>query len=164
MVERNTELECSFKDLISLNGKGKKTNNAEEEDLLTRAKELLFEKSKICKKQEQQLEALNNQLVATKDVLEVTKEMLNLRNIESDHLQSRLDSMGLRVRAEKDRFILMEKKLAIAKEKETELTREYENQRNIFKDLRSTYELKINLLTKQLEAAKKSTPTTSDVK
>lgn len=149
-------MESTFKDISSLSGagKGKKLTKSEEDDLLTRAKELLFEKTKICKKQELQLEALNNQVLATKDVLDITKDMLNLRNIENDHLQSRLESMDLRVKAEKDRYLLTEKKLTISKQKEAELTREYETQRNIFKDLRSTYEMKIELLTKQLEAAK----------
>lgn len=156
LVERNNELESNFKDISSLSGaaKGKKLTKSEEDDLLTRAKELLFEKTKICKKQELQLEALNNQVLATKEVLDITKDMLNLRNIESDHLQSRFESMELRIKNEKDRYLLTEKKLAISKQKEAELTREYENQRNIFKDLRSTYEKKIELLTKQLEAQK----------
>lgn len=153
MLERNNELERSFKEISSLGG-GKKLTKAEEDDILMRAKELLFEKTKICKKQELQLEALNNQVLATKDVLDITKDMLNLRNIESDHMQSRLESMELRVKNEKDRYLLTEKKLAISKQKEAELTREYEAQRNIFKDLRSTYELKIELLTKQLESQK----------
>lgn len=156
LIERNNELESNFKDISSLSGstKGKKLTKSEEDDLLTRAKELLFEKTKICKKQELQMEALNNQLLATKDVLDITKDMLNLRNIESDHLQSRFESMELRVKFEKDRYLLTEKKLTISKQKEAELTREYENQRNIFKELRSTYEKKIELLTKQLETQK----------
>lgn len=156
LIERNNELESNFKDISSLSGstKGKKLTKSEEDDLLTRAKELLFEKTKICKKQELQLEALNEQVLATKDVLDITKDMLNLRNIESDHLQSRFESMELRVKNEKDRYLLTEKKLTISKQKEAELTREYENQRNIFKELRTTYEKKIELLTKQLDAQK----------
>lgn len=156
MVERNKELEKNFKDLSSLNvGKGKNSGKADDDDMLTKAKELLFEKTKICKNQEQQLEALNKQMLATKDVLDITKDMLNLRNIENDHLQSQLDSMKLRVKAEKDRYQLTEKKLQVTKKKETELGREYETQREIFKELRSAYEAKINLLNKQLEAAEK---------
>lgn len=164
-MERNNELESNFKDISSLSGaaKGKKLTKSEEDDLLTRAKELLFEKTKICKKQELQMEALNNQVLAIKDVLDVTKEMLNLRNIESDHLQSRFESMELRAKNEKDRYLLTEKKLAISKQKEAELTREYETQRNIFKDLRSTYEMKIDLLTKQLESEKQK-PAEAEVK
>lgn len=132
---RNRELENNFKDIMSLgvNGKNKQSTKSDEDDVLVRAKELLFEKTKICKKQELQLEALNNQVDATKEVLEITKDMLNLKNIENDHMQSRLDSLELRVKTEKDRHVLMEKKLNLSKQKEIELTREYETQRNIFK-------------------------------
>lgn len=156
LAERNKELEKNFKDLSSLNapGKGKNQSKSEDDDLLTRAKELLFEKTKLCKNQEQQLAALNSQLAATKDVLEITKDMLNLRNIENDHLQSRLDSMGERVKAEKDRYLLTEQKLQLSKQKETDLGREYETQRGIFKELRGAYEAKIQLLGKQLDAVK----------
>lgn len=155
LVERNKELEKNFKDLSSLNvGKGKNAGKSDDDDMLTRAKELLFEKTKLCKNQEMQLEALKNQMIATKEVLEINKDMLNLRNIENDHLQSQLDSMKLRVKAEKDRYQLTEKKLQVSKKKETDLGREYETQRGIFKDLRSAYEAKINLLNKQLDVAK----------
>lgn len=113
--------------------KGKGANKADDDDMLTRAKELLFEKTKVCKKQELQLEALNSQVEATKEVLEITKDMLNLRNIENDHMQSRLESLQERAKCEKDRYLLVEKKFALAKQGEIALTREYENQRNIFK-------------------------------
>lgn len=131
MIERNKELESILKDLSTFSGKGK--NKTDDDDTLTRAKELLFEKTKICKKLELQLEALNNQVAANKDVLDITKDMLNLKNIENDHLQSRLDSMKLRVKNENDRYVLTEKKLKLAKQKEDSLTQEYETQRNIFK-------------------------------
>lgn len=131
LVERNKELESILKDLSAFSGKSK--NKADDEDTLTRAKELLFEKTKICKKQELQLEALNNQMEANKDVLDITRDMLNLKNIENDHMQSRLDSMKLRLKSENDRFVLTEKKLNLAKLKETSLTKEYETQRNIFR-------------------------------
>ncbi|XP_031625058.1 E3 ubiquitin-protein ligase BRE1A [Contarinia nasturtii] len=152
LVERNKELESILKDLSAFSGKSK--NKTDDEDTLIRAKELLFEKTKICKKQELQLEALNTQIEANKDVLDITRDMLNLKNIENDHMQSRLDSMKLRVKSENDRYLLTEKKLNLAKQKETSLTKEYETQRNIFKDLKETYEAKINILTKQVETLK----------
>lgn len=118
---------------MSGNIKGKGANKADDDDMLTRAKELLFEKTKVCKKQELQLEALNSQVDATKEVLEITKDMLNLKNIENDHMQSRLESLQERAKCEKDRYLLVEKKLALAKQREDAFTKEYENQRNIFK-------------------------------
>lgn len=131
LVERNKELEGILKDLSAFSGKGK--NKSDDDDTLTKAKELLFEKTKICKKQELQLEALNNQIEANKEVLEITRDMLNLKNIENDHFQSQLESMKLRCKTERDRYILFEKKFNLAKQKELSLTKEYETQRNIFK-------------------------------
>lgn len=125
-------MDSILKDLSSFSGKNK-TKSDDDDDTLLRAKELLFEKVKISKKQELQLEALNNQIAANKDVLDITKDMLNLKNIENDHLQSRLESMKLRVKSENDRYLLTEKKLTISKQKEASLTKEYETQRNIFK-------------------------------
>lgn len=135
LLERNRELETNLKEISSLSGlnKNKGSNKSDDEDLLTRAKELLFEKTKICKNLENQLEALNNQVDATKEVLDITKSMLNLKNIENDHLQSRIESMELRIKGERDRFILSEKKLVLSKQKEFALTKEYDTQRGIFK-------------------------------
>lgn len=133
LTSRNSELENSLKELGAITAKGKKPTKAENDDLLTRARELLFEKTKICKQQELQLEALNNQVDATKEVLEITKDMLNLRNIESDHQQARLDSMALKCKAERDRFNLTEKKLVNAKQMEDQLRKEYQLQNGIFK-------------------------------
>lgn len=100
---------------------------------LRELRNFFLKKTKICKKQELQLEALNNQMDANKDVLDITKDMLNLKNIENDHLQSRLESMQIRVKSENDRFKLTEKKLNLSKLKEASLTKEYETQRNIFR-------------------------------
>lgn len=133
MNARNIDLENNFKEISSLTSKGKKATKADDDDLLTKARELLFEKTKICKKQEMQLEALNNQVDATKDVLEITKDMLNLRNIESDHQQSRIDSMILKLKLERDRRILLEKKLEATKQVEDALRKEYDIQSGIFK-------------------------------
>jgi len=155
VITRNSELESSLKELGALTTKGKKPTKAENDDLLTRARELLFEKTKICKQQELQLEALNNQVDATKDVLEITKDMLNLRNIEADHQQARLDSLQLKCKAERDRFNLAEKKLAMAKQMELHLRKEYLVQSGIFKDLRDAYEAKIEILTRRIDEAKK---------
>lgn len=130
LTKRNLELEKSLKDLAFLSsGKDK----SEDDDMLTRAKELLFEKTKICKNQELQLEALNNQTSATREMLDITKDMLNLRNIESDHNLSRIESMENRLKCEKERNKLIEKKLALVQMKEQSVRKEYEVQKSIFK-------------------------------
>lgn len=124
--------------MLSIGGKGKNANKAQDDDVLLRAKELLFEKTKICKKLELQMDALNKQVVATKDALDITKSMLNLKNVENDHLQSRLEAMQSRVKCERDRTNLIEQKFDVSRQKESALTKEYDLQRDIFKVCPST--------------------------
>lgn len=125
-----------MKEMLSISGtggKGKNAAKAQDDDVLLRAKELLFEKTKICKKLELQMEALHNQVAATKDALDITKSMLNLKNIENDHLESRLEAMQSRVKCERDRTNLIEKKFNVARQKEAAMTKQYDLQRDIFK-------------------------------
>lgn len=112
-------------------GKGKK--NKQEDDVLAKAKLLLFEKTKVCKQQEQQLKALKNQMDATKEVLDITKEMLNLRNAENLHFQSRFDTMELRLKNERDRLEITIKKLDLSQKMYNDIKSEYDIQSEIFK-------------------------------
>lgn len=102
-------------------------------DVLTQAKTLLFEKTKLCKQQEQQLAAFKAQVDATKEVLKVTKEMLCLRNIENDHTGARLDTMELKLKNERARQQLYEKKLEVSTKAYADLRSEYDIQSTIFK-------------------------------
>lgn len=110
-----------------------KANNDDTTDILTQAKTLLFEKTKICKQQEQQLAALKTQVEATKEVLTVTKEMLCLRNIENDHTQARLETLDLKLQNERARQALCEKKAQTSQKMYDDLRAEYELQSTIFK-------------------------------
>lgn len=112
-------------------GKGKK--NKQEDDVLAKAKLLLFEKTKVCKQQEQQLKAIKAQMDATKDVLDITKEMLNLRNAENLHFQARFDTMELRLKSERDRLEITIKKLELSQKMYNDIKGEYEVQNKIFK-------------------------------
>lgn len=112
---------------------GKAKKNKQEEDVLAKAKLLLFEKTKVCKQQEQQLNALKHQMDATKDVLDITREMLNLRNAENLHFQSRFDTMELRLKNERDRLEITMKKLDLSKKMYSDIKSEYDIQSEIFK-------------------------------
>lgn len=130
-------------------------NKEEQEDLLIKAKSLLFEKTKVCKQQENRIEALKAQVESLKTVVEVTKEMVNLKTAEMTHHESRWESLNLRVKAERDKGIIFEKKFIIAQGVYDKLRAEYDTQRKIFQDLKENYDLKIEVLNKALEAAKK---------
>lgn len=116
-----------------------------------KAKELLFEKTKIGKRQEQQIEALNHQVQSLKEVLEVTKDLLDIRNAETAQLEAKMDTMDMRLKAEKEHQKLTDKKLTIAKKLYDDLRTEYECQSRIFKELRGNYEKKNLILSNELK-------------
>lgn len=109
------------------------------EDMLTRAKEVIFEKTKIMKNQELQIEALTQQVVSLKEVVRITKDLLEIRNIEVKHLQEKIDNVEDRINAEKERYNLMHSKLEKMVQMNSDLKREYETQLCLFSALRERY-------------------------
>lgn len=105
----------------------------EQEELLLRAKSLLFEKTKVNKQQEQQIEMLKTQAIALKDVAKVSKDMLSLKITECEHAEARLEQHAARIKAEQNKCALLEKKLQISKTVYDKLKSEYEIQSQIFK-------------------------------
>jgi len=69
----------------------------EQEELLLKAKTLLFEKTKVNKQQEQQIAVLKNQVESIKEVVQVTKDMLQLKTTECEHTQARLEKSQLNI-------------------------------------------------------------------
>lgn len=155
LKKKNAQLEQTLiqKEAQSTEPKSKK----EQDELLLKAKTLLFEKTKVCKQQEQHIAVLKTQVDSVKEVLAVTKEMLNLRNTESDHIQERLKTIETCRQAEKERTALLERKLEISQEAYKKLRQEYDCQSSLNKELKINYLLKIQLLTDELEKAKGGT-------
>ena len=48
---------------------------------------MIFDKTKMIKNQELQIEALTSQVASLKDVVSITKDLLSIRNLEVTHLQ-----------------------------------------------------------------------------
>lgn len=138
------------KKILRRNGEIAETND-KKDDLLLKAKSLLFEQTKVNKNQEQQLEALNTQLESVKDVLNVTRNMLDIRNTEVEHLKTRLETVDSRLREERD---LMERRYQIADKMYKQLRQEHDVQTDIFKDLKTGYQQKIDMLSNQLTKSK----------
>ncbi|XP_059610119.1 uncharacterized protein LOC132257287 [Phlebotomus argentipes] len=150
-----SRIACLEKEMISKAGapKANKTE-CQKDDILTHAKELLFEKTKICKRQEQQIEALKIQIDSIKEVLAVSKEILEMRDLESSHLQEQVKTLETRLKAEREHHIITQKKLIISKRMLTDVRKEYELQKSIFAELRDSYKRKIEILTSELEKYK----------
>ncbi|XP_043654253.1 tropomyosin-1 [Drosophila teissieri] len=155
LKRRVVQLEQSLKQSVMLGGTDAPKSRQEQEELLLKAKTLLFEKTKVNKQQEQQISVLKTQVDTIKDVLQVTKDMLQLKTAECDHTQARLEKSQQWIKAEQDKCGLTEKKLAISKGVYDKLRSEYDTQSQIFKDLKSAYEQKVKVLTNALAEAKK---------
>ncbi|EDW98011.1 tropomyosin-1 [Drosophila yakuba] len=155
LKRRVVQLEQSLKQSVMLGGTDAPKSRQEQEELLLKAKTLLFEKTKVNKQQEQQISVLKTQVDTIKDVLQVTKDMLQLKTAECDHTQARLEKSQQWIKAEQDKCALTEKKLAISKGVYDKLRSEYDTQSQIFKDLKSAYEQKVKVLTNALAEAKK---------
>lgn len=112
---------------------------AKSEDTLTRAKGIIFDKTKVIKNQELQIEALNQQISSLKDVVTITKDLLEIRNLEVKQLESKIQCMEDKVGAEKERHDLMHKKLEHMIRFNGDLKREYETQLCLFSALRERY-------------------------
>ncbi|XP_034113063.2 uncharacterized protein LOC132786342 [Drosophila nasuta] len=155
LKKRVSNLEQSLKQSVMLGGVDAPKSRQEQDELLLKAKTLLFEKTKVNKQQEQQIAVLKEQVDSIKEVLQVTKDMLQLKTTECEHTEARLEKSQLWIKAEQDKCLLTEKKLLISKAVYDKLRAEYDTQSKIFKDLKSAYEQKLKVLSIALEEAKK---------
>lgn len=78
-------------------------------------------------------------MTSLKEVLSITKELLEIRNIEVRHLQERLDGMEVKFKLDREKQELMNKKMERMVLMNTELKREYETQLCLFNALRERY-------------------------
>lgn len=112
---------------------------SESEKTLTKAKSIIFERTKVIKNQELQIEAYNQQIESLKDVVRITKDLLEIRNLEVKQLEGKINCMEERMKAERERQDLMHKKLETMIRHNGELKREYETQLCLFTALRERY-------------------------
>ena len=117
----------------------KKDGELTSTDAVTCASGVIFEKTKLCKNQELQIEALTQQVGSLKEIVSITKDMLEIRNMEVKQLQDQLDCMELKFVAEKDRHALIHAKLDRMVKLNTELKTEYEKQLALFSELQKRY-------------------------
>ncbi|KAJ8982940.1 hypothetical protein NQ317_005255 [Molorchus minor] len=101
----------------------------ESEQTLTKAKSIIFERTK----------AYSQQIESLKDVVRITKDLLEIRNLETKQLETKINCMEEKHNAEKERQQLMHKKLETMIRHNGELKREYEAQLCLFSALRERY-------------------------
>ncbi|XP_035731640.1 uncharacterized protein MG328-like [Vespa mandarinia] len=120
----------------------------------------LEDRGVIVANQEKQINALNVQVSTLKEVVAITRDLLQIRNTEVKHLQAEVDNMEARIAEEREKHNMMMSRMDDAVRLNSDLKKEYETQLNLFKDLRIKYDEKINLLSEEkraLELANQST-------
>lgn len=80
--------------------------------------------------------------------------MLTIRDMEVRDLTERMEAMGVKFKAERDRQSLMEKKMALSDQLNLDLKAEYKAQKDIFNILRDQYKIKLGNLEQQLKDVK----------
>ncbi|CAH1119206.1 unnamed protein product [Phaedon cochleariae] len=115
------------------------TLKTESEQTLMKAKSMIFERTKVIKNQELQIEAYAQQIESMKDVVRITKDLLEIRNLEVKQLENKINCMEGKMKAEKERQELLHKKLETMIRHNGELRREYEAQLCLFTALRERY-------------------------
>ncbi|XP_075976282.1 uncharacterized protein LOC142976671 isoform X2 [Anticarsia gemmatalis] len=116
------------------------------EELLSKARGMIFDKTKMVKNQELQIEALTTQVQSLKDINVITKDLLEIRNSEVKAMEDRFQAMEARFKAEKDRYGLVLQRAHTSTNLNEDLKKEYETQLAIFKELREKYELRVKAL------------------
>ncbi|XP_063394673.1 epidermal growth factor receptor substrate 15 homolog isoform X2 [Cydia fagiglandana] len=116
------------------------------EELLSKARGMIFDKTKMVKNQELQIEALTTQVQSLKDINMITKDLLEIRNSEIKAMEDRLHAMEERFKTEKERYGLVLQRAQTSSNINDDLKKEYETQLKIFKELRTKYEQKVEAL------------------
>ncbi|XP_053605746.1 epidermal growth factor receptor substrate 15 homolog isoform X2 [Plodia interpunctella] len=116
------------------------------EELLSKARGMIFDKTKMVKNQELQIEALTTQVQSLKDINLITKDLLEIRNSEVKAMEERLQAMEARFKAEKERYGLVLQRAQTSTNINDDLRKEYETQLGIFKELRGKYEQRVQAL------------------
>ncbi|KAG6439748.1 hypothetical protein O3G_MSEX001044 [Manduca sexta] len=99
---------------------------------------MIFDKTKMVKNQELQIEALTTQVASLKDINQITKDLLEIRNGEVKAMEDRLQVMEARFKAEKNRYDLVLQRAQTSTNINDDLRKEYETQLAIFKVIGST--------------------------
>ncbi|XP_028044289.1 THAP domain-containing protein 5, partial [Bombyx mandarina] len=127
------------------------------EELLSKARGMIFDKTKLVKNQELQIEALTTQVASLKDINQITKDLLEIRNSEVKAMEDRFQAMEARYKAEKERYDLVLKRAQTSTTINDDLKKEYETQLAIFKELREKYEQRVKALVAENERLKAPT-------
>ncbi|XP_011303742.1 A-kinase anchor protein 9 [Fopius arisanus] len=147
-------LQASY-DAVTSNGDDEMSLRRQIEDFKTKlnqAEQKLEGRSRLIANQECQISALAKQVSSLKEVVAITKNLLEIRNMEVKHLQEDVNSMESKISAERSRHDEMINRMNAAAKLNADLKTEYETQLSLFQNLRKKYEEKVSLLSDKSES------------
>ncbi|XP_031763147.2 filamin A-interacting protein 1-like isoform X2 [Galleria mellonella] len=151
-----TELQAALSKPSGKNHEMIENIKQQHEELLSKARGMIFDKTKMVKNQELQIEALTTQVQSLKDINLITKDLLEIRNSEVKAMEDRLQAMEARFKAEKDKYGLVLQRAQTSTNINVDLRKEYETQLGIFKELREKYEQRVQALVAENTRLKES--------
>ncbi|EEB11280.1 conserved hypothetical protein [Pediculus humanus corporis] len=125
-----------------------KIQNEDLRNALAKMTTILRDKTTMCISQEKKIAALVNQVESLKEVVAITKDLLNIRNMEVQHLSNDITAMETKIDCERQRHNQMLVKMDEAVKLNSDLKKEYENQLKLFQHLRESYEKKMVFLSR----------------
>ncbi|XP_029154888.1 tropomyosin-2-like isoform X2 [Nylanderia fulva] len=160
------ETETKLTALQASYDKARRNQDSETEDTLQSVEQLrgqlvqtalmYEERNRVAMNQENQINALNNQVASLKEVVSITRDLLQIRNMEVKQLQTEVDNMEKKITEERDRHNVMISKMDAAMRLNADLKKEYETQLSLFQSLREKYGEKITLLSAEKRALEKT--------
>ncbi|XP_050520519.1 uncharacterized protein LOC126893971 [Daktulosphaira vitifoliae] len=156
MIEEIGDLEEILKDVSQMSHEDMKRQNRNLQKFLVKVIDLLKEKTDRCSTQEKHIEALTLQTKSLKEVVQITKHMLEIRNTEVNHMSEDLESLQAKINDERNRHGAIIEKMNQAAKLNDELRAEYKQQSERFEKMRVKYDERFNIITEENKILKEA--------
>ncbi|VVC40129.1 Hypothetical protein CINCED_3A011075 [Cinara cedri] len=147
-----------LRDVSDLSPEDLRKQNRNLQKFLVKVIDLLKEKTDRCVTQEKHVEALTLQTNSLKEVVDITKHMLAIRNTEVKRMTEDLDSLQAKINEERARHSAIIEKMNLAAKLNDELRSEYKQQSERFENMRVKYDEKCSILTEENKRLQDAAP------
>ncbi|XP_050443752.1 uncharacterized protein LOC126847503 isoform X2 [Adelges cooleyi] len=151
-----------LKDVSQMSPEDLKRQNRNLQKFLVKVIDLLKEKTDRCTTQEKHVEALTLQAKSLKEVVQITKHMLEIRNTEVSRMSEDLESLQSKINDERTRHSAIIDKMNQAAKLNDELRTEYKLQSERFEKMRVKYDERFNILTEENKRLQESSATVTE--
>ncbi|KAF5286336.1 hypothetical protein FQA39_LY04234 [Lamprigera yunnana] len=143
LIDNLTDTDASIK-----NAEGKNKHSSDHSSDKT-AGSAVIDQTKMLKNQELQIEALTQQVNSLKEIININKDMLEIRNVEVQQLNDKVHCMEIKFDAAKERNQAVNMKLEKMVVLNATLKEEYKKQLNLLSGLQKRYQEHITICKNQ---------------